>query len=225
MRCLASARRAVRGPKITAPGRTNGSAAGLKTPLQSVAAQLAFCNSRIVSLPLEAGNVIRTCNGAIAAADAFIRCPTDNARLRIFVQGLEGTARRAGWVQTLHALPLHKRVRRPVFRLIEFDNVAREFVQISRGLMQVVAADILGRVVGLRTSRLASLASNTDAGVIQQSDRCARKGNLLRLQGLGRDGESYGRRHSGLGDGGEQCSPSDGHISPLSSELASLPTI
>src|ERR1700722_2722254 len=212
-------------PENYRPCRTNGSAARLEAPLQSVAAQFAFCNARIVSLPLETGDVIGAGDGAVTATNAFVGCPADDARLRVFVQGLEGTTCGASRIQTLHALPLHKRVRRSVFRFIEFNDVAGEFVQISRGLMQVVTADILRRVVSLGTSRLASLASDTDAGVIQQSDRCARKGNFLRLKGLGRDGESYGRRHSGLGDRCEQGSPSDGHINPLSSELASLLTI
>ena len=100
------------------------------------------------------------------------------------MQSLEGTAGRTGRIQTLHALALHKRKRRPIFWLIELDNVAGEFVQISRRLMQLVAADVRRGVIGLGTSRFASLAADADAGVVEQSDGSIGKRNLLCLQGL-----------------------------------------
>src|SRR5208282_1369188 len=199
-------------------------ASGLEAFLQTIAAQLAFRDARVVSLPLETRDVIGTGDGAVPAADAFVGGPAHDAGLRIFVESLEGTARSASGIQALHALALHKRIGRSIFWLVKLDDVAGEFVEIGGRLMQLVAANILGSVVGLGAGCLTGFTTDADAGVVKQSDSGAGNRNLFRLKGFRADGKGYGRRHSGLGDGGKQFSPSDGHISPLSSEFGSRTT-
>jgi len=205
-------------------GGAHGGASRLEAFFEPIAAQLALCNARVVSLPLETRDVIRAGDSAVAAADTLVGRPTDDAGFRILMQSLEGTTRSACGIQTLHALALHKRIGRSVFWLVELDDVAGELVQIGGRLMQLVAANVLGSIVGLGAGCLTGFTTDADAGVVKQSDCSAGDRNLFRLQSFRADGKGYGRRHSGLGDGGKQFSPSDGHISPLSLESGSRTT-
>src|SRR5208282_247321 len=108
--------------------------------------------ARIESLPLKTRHVIGTGDGAIAAANTFLRRPTHNAGFRILVQSLEGTAGSARGIETVHALALHERGRRAVLWFIQLDNVAGEIVEVGGGLVQGIAAGIGGRIVRLGAS-------------------------------------------------------------------------
>src|ERR1039458_8423248 len=164
--------------------------------------QFALGHARIESLPLKARNVIGAGDGAIAAADALIRIPPHDAGFLVLVQSLKWTACRASRIQTVHALAFHKRERRAIFGLIELDDVAGYIIQIRRRLMEVVAASIGRSVICLCTRSYASFATDADAGIVEQPHSRIRNGDVFRLQRWSSDRDSYGRRHSGLGDGG-----------------------
>jgi hypothetical protein len=66
----------------------------------------------------------------------FLGRPAHDARLGIFVQRLEGTPARARGIETVHALALHERGSRAIFRFVELDDVAGEIVQVVGRLMQ-----------------------------------------------------------------------------------------
>lgn len=87
---------------------TDGGAAGFQAVLQASATEFALGDARVITLPLESGNVIRTGDGAISAADAFVGCPADDAGFGIFVKRLEGATGGARGIETMHALAFHE---------------------------------------------------------------------------------------------------------------------
>lgn len=210
------------GPEHHGSRWTHGSTARLESLGQTMAAQFAFRNSGIESGPLEPGNVVWARDCAVTAANALFRAPTHDAALWILVQSLEGASRSARRIEAVHALPLHKREGRSVLRLVELDHISSEIVQIGWGLVQVVAADVGRSVVRFGTSGDTSLASNADARVVQQSDGSIGDSNVLIGMEYIRSHRDCDRgRNPRLGDAGDELSPGDGHVSPLSFPPAS----
>ena len=130
--------------------------------------------------------MIRASDRAIAAADALLGGPGDDAALRILVQSLKWASRGACRIKTVHALPLHERKCGAVLRLVELDDIARQIVEVRWRLMQIVAAGIRRCVVGFRASCDAGLAANADAGVIKQADGGIRERGCARLPAMRR---------------------------------------
>src|SRR6202140_1171296 len=110
--------------------RADARATRLQAFIQTIPAQFALSYAGIESHPLKLRNLIRACDGAVAASNALVGGPFDHAAFRIFVQRLEGTTRRTSRIEALHALPFHEGVRGAVFRLVELDDVAGKIVQV-----------------------------------------------------------------------------------------------
>ena len=123
--------------------------------------------------------MIGTRDRAIAAANAFLGRPADNASFRILVQGLEWAAGGASGIETMHALTLHKRKCRAIFWFIELDDIAGDVVQVRGRLMERVGARVGRSIVGLGAGGHASLATDADGGVVQQSHGRIGDGNGL----------------------------------------------
>src|SRR5271165_412757 len=94
--------------------RADAGASRLQAFFQPLAAQFAFGHARVITLPLEARNVIRTGDRAVTAANALVGGPADDARFRILVQRLERASRGTCGIETLHALAFGERELRTV---------------------------------------------------------------------------------------------------------------
>src|SRR4029077_1119742 len=64
---------------------THARTTGLQSLIETLAAQLTFRYAGVESYPLESRNLIRTRDGAIAAANALFGVPSNHAAYRIFV--------------------------------------------------------------------------------------------------------------------------------------------
>ncbi|HVO79052.1 MAG TPA: hypothetical protein VMT39_03485 [Candidatus Bathyarchaeia archaeon] len=87
-------------------GRTDVCTGGLLTGREPLLAELALHDLGVECIPVELGNLVRTGDPAIAAADALLRRPRDDAGDPVFLQRMEEARRHTERIDAVHALAL-----------------------------------------------------------------------------------------------------------------------